>query len=59
MPSLKVRLKILRKKFEKIFEKILTNTNLDIIIVIVVRTASFIYADVAELVDAQDLKSCG
>ena len=47
-----------KKLFFFIF--LLTNSNKDIIIVIVVRHCQvIIHADVAELADAQDLKSCG
>ena len=38
---------------------VLTNLKINNIIQNVVRTNASLYADVAELVDAQDLKSCG
>lgn len=48
-----------KKICEKVLQYVLTNLKINNIIQNVVRTNASLYADVAELVDAQDLKSCG
>ena len=50
--------KIFKKFMHKILKNVLTKMKVTFIIIIVVSN-QFKYADVAELVDAQDLKSCG